>query len=506
MKCLKLICLIVLMCCNSVWAMDVSDVVNIRAYRKVEDNKTNVLLELNIADGWHIFAPFEQQFGAPLNVDWKQIDQQQIIDEAYSMPRQFDVEEFSYFGYDKKAFYQVVLTNVETDMLVAKASWQVCADGECVQQQRTISDFSSDSKLFDNKFNNAARYFENYDFGDNVIIFSIMALIGGIILNFMPCVFPILGIKIITLSKMQRSERYNEALFYAVGVVMSMIVVAAILWGLRKFDVSVGWGFQLQSPYFVTAMLVMFAVLALMMIGVININSAWIQRLAGIRFTNVKVNAFMTGLLAVLVATPCTAPFMGAAIGYALMSPSYIYFPLFIFLGIGYSLPYILIATNPLGIKKILPRSGKWMNILKKILSIPLIMTCFWLAWLLGIQLKGNDAKTNLKWNDYSRQSVEHTLAQNKPVFIDFTANWCITCLVNKKAALQSDTMIKLVEKNGIVLYRADATVKNKEVGLGLASYGRASVPLYVYYDAKSDGYSILPQILTPTILERYLR
>ena len=213
----------------------------------------------------------------------------------------------------------------------------------------------------------------------------------------------------------------------------------------------------------------------------------------------------MTGLLAVLVATPCTAPFMGAAIGYALMSPTYVYIPVFFFLGLGYALPFVLLALHHSFILNILPKPGKWMVILKRIMSIPLLLTCIWLAWLLMMQLGLIVSGKNLQWQEYTPLKVEQALEEKRPVFIDFTAKWCITCLVNKKTALQSDMFAELVEEKNILLLTADITNHSENIAKGLQSYGRASVPLYVYYDGKSDDYLILPQILTSAILLEYL-
>ena len=181
-------------------------------------------------------------------------------------------------------------------------------------------------------------------------------------------------------------------------------------------------------------------------------------------FENHKINAFMTGLLAVIIATPCTAPFMGAAIAYALMMPVYIYFPIFFTLGLGYALPFALLAWNPLKIKRILPKPGKWMSVLKKILSIPLIFTCIWLMWVLLAQLGIIFSGKNLSWQDYSSDKVSQAIENKQPVFIDFTAKWCITCMVNKQAALQSDDLANIVKEKNILLLRADATNKDEKI------------------------------------------
>ena len=505
MKLLKIICLVCLLLCNSVFASE--NTVEVSSYGKYDkNNNLQVLLEFDIKDNWHVFAPYEQEVGAPLVIEWKNVDKKDILEQSYSKPERFTLDGFSFDGYEKKAFYKTTIKLMEFKPLTVKLKWLVCAD-ECAPQSKTIVINDLDEKLFDKQIKLSEPYFLDKAYRPKLKFWFVlmMALAGGIILNLMPCVFPILGIKMLTLAKMTRNDRNTEALFYTLGVVFSMVVVAGILYILRKFDTSIGWGFQLQSSWFVGVMFVLFVILSLMMLDIINFDNGWIGKISLAKCSNPKVNAFMTGLLAVLIASPCTAPFMGAAIGYALMSPIHIYFPVFVFLGLGYSLPFVLIALSPFGSKKIMPKPGKWMIWLKRFFSIPLVLTCVWLGWLLLVQSGLVVSGQNLKWAEYSRHAVHQSIKKNKPVFIDFTASWCITCMVNKKAALQSDEFAELVNKKGISLFRADATILTPAVGWGLAFYGRASVPLYVYYDGKSDDYLILPQILTPNVLKEYL-
>lgn len=506
MKLFKIVCLCAALWCGPALAKDNVDVQAFTRYSK--DGLLEALLEFKIEPGWHIFAPYDQEFGAPLTVTWQLPEGTEILEESFSQPLRFNQQDFSFDGYAGSAFYKTTIqTNGVLEELPLRITWQSCAE-ECIPGSKEIKIIPTDSLGFEHKLQKAATNFLSKDYHPktNWIIILLMAFGGGIILNLMPCIFPILSLKIISLAQMQEQSRKQEALFYTFGVTASMLMVAALLFIIRLFDVSAGWGFQLQSPWFVGFMLVLFIILSLMVLDVISFNSGWLSRLAVLQFKDRRLNAFMTGLLAVLIASPCTAPFMGAAVGYALMSPVYVYFPVFLFLGLGYALPFALLALKPQAIRKILPKPGAWMNILKKILSIPLILTCLWLAWILLTQLGLITSGRNLQWQDYNQQTVEQAIVRKRPVFIDFTAKWCITCLVNKKAALQSDKLAELVKDKNILLLRADATNQSKEVGNGLNYYGRASVPLYIYYDGKSDDYLILPQILTPGILEEYLQ
>ncbi len=504
MKKLIWVWLCLLLCCR---AADAQNLVEIKPYTRIGSNDAlEVLLLFDIASEWHIFAPYEQAFGAPLKLKWRLPAGTTIAEEEFSQTQNFEQEGLYYDGYEDKAFYRATLHHIDNHKkFTADINWQVCKD-ECIPESIRLEVPVIDMPDFIKKLQEAE--FDEYNHlpQSNWILILLAAFGGGLILNLMPCVFPILSIKIITLAQLQARTRRQEALFYMTGVIASMMLIAIILSLVRQFDPSASWGFQLQSPWFVGAMLILFVVLTLMMLDIISVNNALFNRLIAAKFNRPEINAFMTGFLAVLVASPCTAPLMGAAVGYALMSPIYTGFPIFLALGIGYALPFVLLALFPKTLSKILPRPGIWMLRLKKILSIPLILTCFWLMWILASQLNLlNDGK-NLQWQNYSATAVAAALEQKRPVFIDFTAKWCITCMVNKKAALQSDLMAKKVKSMNILLLRADMTKANPDAAAGLAYFGRAGVPLYVYYDGKSADYLILPQILTPNILQEYLR
>ena len=505
MKFLKVFCVSLFLFCGNVKA---NELVYINAYTRLNDNNLlEVLLEFDIAKDWHIFAPYEQEFGSPLKVNWFNINNEDVLEESYSKTKRYNNDIVSFDGYETKAFYKSTINSHTNKYIEAKIQYMVCKD-ECISQEKNFKIYKKTTPDFLIKMEQSKNHFLSDDLGLNIKFWMIlfMAFAGGIILNLMPCIFPVLSIKIMSLANMNSEERSIEALFYGIGVITSMLIIAGLLYGFRIFDSTVGWGFHMQSPYFVGFMFVLFVVLTLLMLDIINLNNSCLSRFAFLHFENHKVNAFMTGLLAVIIATPCTAPFMRAAIAYALMSPIYIYFPIFFTLGIGYALPFAILAWNPLKIKSILPKPGKWMNILKKILSVPLIFTCFWLFWVLLAQIGVVVSGRNLAWQDYDSTKVEQALENKQPVFIDFTAKWCITCMVNKQAALQSDDLAKIVKEKNILLLRADATNKNEKISKALSFYGRASVPLYIYYDGKSDDYLILPQILTPAILKEYLQ
>lgn len=343
-----------------------------------------------------------------------------------------------------------------------------------------------------------------YHHGNNLYIL-LLAFLGGLILNFMPCVFPVLSLKAFSLAKSSTGSKHiKSAVLYLAGVMCCFAIIAATLYFLRLSGNEPGWGFQLQSPLFVGVMLIIFGILGLMMLDVIKWrdNSTFlslINRLAGI-------NSFLTGFFAVLIASPCTGPFMGAAIGYALLQPHTLYFPIFLSLGLGYALPFTLLEIFPATIKCILPKSGYWTSVLKKALAIPIFLTCLWLGWILYHQLKFHEPMpTNSIWQPYNHETVQQLIADGKPVFVDFTAKWCITCLMNEKTSLDTKNFALLAEQNNINLFKADWTNRDEQIGAVIKQYGRSGVPLYVYYPPDNQNLVILPQILTPNIIRQIL-
>lgn len=507
MKLLKAVIISLFLACSAAEAQDIVAVTPSARYNA--HGLFEAVFEIDIKSGWHIFAAYGQEFGSPLKIKWTLPKGSEILEESFSRTKRFDLEDFSYDGYENKMFYKATIKAPPAlANLPVTVEWQACAE-ECLPGRLHLAVRPATDNV---KFDDILRAAEPY-FADNLqskllqsLLFILMAFGGGVILNLMPCVFPILSIKIISLIRARPSTRRREALFYTCGVVVSMLAIATILFVLRLFYPLTGWGFQMQSPWFVGLMLVLFIYLSLMMLDIVTVNSGFLNNLAVLKFKNTSLNAFMTGLLAVLVATPCTAPFMGAAIGYALMSPVFVYFPIFIALALGYAFPFALPALYPQLLNKILPKPGHWMITLKKILALPLVITCFWLAWLLAAQTGLIHSGRSLKWQPYSPETVEQALVRRQPVFIDFTAKWCITCLMNKQTVLQSDYLADLVKEKNIMLLRADATLPDETVNNGLKFYGRAGVPLYVYYDGKSPDYLLLPQILTFGILDEYLQ
>lgn len=349
----------------------------------------------------------------------------------------------------------------------------------------------------------------NYD-NYNLFLIMLMAFVGGLILNFMPCIFPILTIKAISLAQSPYNKRKSqiESMLYFLGVVVSFFLIATVLIWLRSKGEQIGWGFQLQSPVFVGVMIVIFTIIFLMLLDLVSLRNPFANKVGRISFKRQKINAFMTGFFAVLIASPCTGPFMGIAIGYTLAKPIYVYYPVFLALSVGYALPFALVGLFPKFVHSLLPRPGKWMDILKKIFAIPVFLTIIWLFWVLfnQINIRSSHESPEVSWRPYNSDIVDNLVINKEKVFIDFTAKWCITCLANEKIALQSEEFERLVRTRKIHIFKADWTNRSPEIAQALAHYGRNSIPLYVYYNGEERNYIILPQLLTPGILKDYLK
>lgn len=404
------------------------------------------------------------------------------------------------------------------------------------------------------------------------------AFVGGLILNLMPCVFPVLSLKLLGLVQHQRVEEEAHiahpslrahGLVYGSGVIASFVVLAAGLIALRAAGAQLGWGFQLQTPWVVAALTGLFFLIGLNLLGAFEFtwgtglaNTRVGQRLAGDRLSG----SFGTGILAVIVAAPCTAPFMGAALGYAITQPAAIALAVFAMLGVGMAAPYVVLTVFPQLLAR-LPRPGAWMERFRQIMAFPMFATCVWLLWVLAQQVDvdavgllllalvllglaawafglaqrgaqryrwvalgaavvavyatvsatGADngvaaraqaavAKDAAQWQPWSRASMEQAIAAGKPVFVDFTAAWCVTCQANKRLVLTAGGVENAFRARGVVLMRADWTNRDPEITQELARFNRNGVPLYVLYDGKG-GTQVLPELLTErTVLEALAR
>ncbi|MEX0959223.1 MAG: thioredoxin family protein [Burkholderiales bacterium] len=396
----------------------------------------------------------------------------------------------------------------------------------------------------------------------NVTLLAALALafVGGIILNLMPCVFPIVSIKL--LGFVQQSGGNNASLrahglVFAAGVVVCFWAVAGVLLGLRAGGEALGWGYQLQSPLVVSALAILFFALALNLSGVFHFGDSMQQLAGSVRARSGYLDAFLAGLLATVVATPCTAPFMGVALGFALTQPASDAMLVFTFLALGMASPYILLSFSPALMRR-LPKPGAWMDTFRRILAFPLYLTVVWLAWVLGRQV-GVDGVAKLlvaltlfgaalwvyghwrhspsararyaavlmsallaaggvlaawpaseardpvayeypssdAWKQWSPGAVEAAQSEGKAVFVDFTAAWCVTCQVNKQLVLNRGAVLRRFAEADVQLLRADWTNQDPEITEALRLLGRSGVPVYAMYPADGGAPELLPELLT---------
>ena len=387
----------------------------------------------------------------------------------------------------------------------------------------------------------------------------LFAFLGGLVLNLMPCVFPVLGLKVLGLSEQGSAfgaQRVSHASRFASGVVASCLLLASVMLALRAAGEQVGWGFQLQSSGFVAALAVLFFVLGLNLSGYFEFGFR-VQSLAGAAAARWS-GPFFDGVLVMLVASPCTAPLMGAAIGYTLSEPPATVIAVFVALAAGIAAPYAFLVLRP-GLLRRLPKPGPWLQSTRQLLAFPLYATVLWLAWVLG-EIAGLGAVIRLgavllaaafglwlwqrrahrliaasiaavivaatvawfsaglaepaamkpasvegEWKAWSPTAVQEYRGQGKSVLVDFTAAWCITCQVNKVTVLNTATVRDALRANGIVALRADWTRRDPEIAQALAALGRNGVPVYALYAA--DGrVTLLPEILTTQLVVDALR
>lgn len=387
------------------------------------------------------------------------------------------------------------------------------------------------------------------------------ALVGGALLNLMPCVFPVLSLKVLGFASHADDRRALAlgGLAYTAGVVLSFVALAGLLLALRAGGEQLGWGFQLQSPAVIATLAALFTVIGLNLTGVFEFGSVLPSGLAAMRLRHPLVDAALTGVLAVAIASPCTAPFMGASLGLAATLPAGEALAIFAALGLGMALPYLVFSLWP-ALARALPRPGAWMATFRTLMAFPMFATVVWLVWVFG-QQTGIDAVAALlatlvalafvawalgapgfargtravlgtialacfaaalswmvpvlatpalagargdaapaagdRWQPWSTEKVAQLRAEGRPVFVDFTAAWCVTCQYNKRTTLANAEVLKDFEGRNVALLRADWTRRDAAITAELARLGRNGVPVYVLYAPGTAAPQVLSEILS---------
>lgn len=329
----------------------------------------------------------------------------------------------------------------------------------------------------------------------------LLAFLGGLILNLMPCVLPILALKALALAKKAQASRRAamlQGVSYTAGVVASFLLIAGIMLALKATGSAIGWGFQLQNPVFVGILALVMLLVAANLLGLFHVPILFGEKATGVDDSRLR-GSFLTGSLAVLVATPCTAPFMATAIGATLDLPAIHALAVFAVLGLGMAAPFLLISLWPAA-RRLLPKSGAWMHRFKQWLALPMLATAAWLLWVL-VQLMSPATPTLSAGHEaYSAPRLAELRAAGTPVLVDATAAWCLSCKVNERVALKPDAMQKFFREKNVTMMVADWTQSDPEITEYLASFGRNGVPLYVYYPPHQSPV-VLPQILTPSLV-----
>ncbi|MDM0078208.1 protein-disulfide reductase DsbD family protein [Variovorax sp. J2P1-59] len=377
------------------------------------------------------------------------------------------------------------------------------------------------------------------------------ALLGGLLLNLMPCVFPILAIKVLSFTRHAEDRRGHRmaSMAYAGGVILSCLALGGAMLALRAAGAQLGWGFQLQSPAVVAVLAALFTLIGLNLAGVFEFGNVAPAALCGAQARHPVANDFLSGVLAVVIASPCTAPFMGASLGFAIGLPAAQALLMFAVLGLGLALPYLAAGFVP-AVARLLPRPGAWMNTLRRLLAFPMFATVAWLVWVLGQQsgidgagallgllvclsaivwaltLRGRTrfvvtglalattaalagaiggnvlrpvepvaAASGERWQPWSAARAKEIAAAGRPVFVDFTAAWCVTCQYNKRSTLADEAVLADFDAKNVAMLRADWTRRDPAITAALAELGRSGVPVYVL-QAPGKAPVVLTEIL----------
>ena len=432
--------------------------------------------------------------------------------------------------------------------------FEVDSDSNAVIPIDAPAQTSSSSNLAATNLSNSSSPVNGSDI--SFLVALLMAFGGGLILNLMPCVFPVLAIKALKISSggMSTAVRLKDSAAYTAGIVFTTLCIAGAMLVLRAGGAQIGWGFQLQSPSVVAVLMYLFFVVGLSFSGWIYFGARFAGAGQDLVAEGKPFQSFFTGMLAMVVASPCSAPFMAVSLGYAVSQPSWVALLVFAFLGLGMAFPLVLLNSIP-ALARSLPKPGPWMEKLKELLAFPMYLTSAWLLWVLiaqvgatgaaltvaglctlaamfwGFKQKGSEIAVvfavvmllstgALAWKGVTAEkpvapgaASEQFVLSNfdskvggaNPVFLDVTADWCITCKFNESRVLYTEEVQKMFADKNVTYLVADWTNENPEIGSLLERYNRVGIPLYLYFPAGSTEAQILPQILTKDIMRSYL-
>lgn len=549
------------------------EVVRVRVTAPTQDVQPGsvvvVTVEFEIADGWHIYSAESQEIGKPTQIELELPPGFTVIDQDWPKPQQFEEDGFTYNGYEKRVSITarvVVGPNAApgtTAAIVAKSSWlacnKACMPGSATNNLalRVAPPASGSAPGID-----AA---EGASMWSTLPYYLAMAFLGGMILNLMPCVLPVLSLKVLSFAKQAGEDRgklRRIGLWYAAGTLATFALLALAVIVLQQLGVAVGWGFQFQHPAFVLALMSLVTVMALSMFGVFHISvNAGNGALGTLSQEAGWKGAFFTGVLSTILSTPCTAPFLGTALGFAFSQPWLVILSILLSVGAGLAAPYVVLCCNPNWLKW-LPKRGEWMVRFKESMGFAMLLTSAWLlgvlvaqcgssavlpavlwltaisfcswligafaaphdtpgrrrlVWLLALAIAGSSAwlllpraltvapvtaTGNASHKAYSAETLQQHLDAGEVVLLDFTAQWCLTCQVYERTVLASADVQAALAANNAVILRCDWTNGDPAITAKLREFGRSGVPLYVVYSPhRPNSPQVLPDLLTPALV-----
>ena len=484
-----------------------------------KENNLHLGLYFKLDPGWKIYWKYPGKAGYPPGIDWVKSKNIKDLEILWPKPEEFEILGMESLGYSKEVILPIkliiennnekLLANFDVDYLTCKKICIPFNDNLILNIPTGDGQVSEYGKVI-NKYINKSNYL-NYSSllnPDSILLFLFIAFVGGVILNFMPCVFPVLSLKIYNVLSQQQQNINNKTIkrnFLAtiLGIIFSFFVLSLITVLLKSLGHSLGWGFQFQSPIFLSFMILILILFSLNLIDFFSIDIPFFFK----KFLNKVINFnkksseffqnFLLGSFITILSTPCSAPFIGTALGFAFVSSNQVIFLIFFCISLGLSSPYIILATKP-QILSFLPKPGLWMKKFKYFLSFLLILTAIWLANALLIQINAinNDSKNN-NWLDFDTIKLNELVNENNIVFVDITADWCMTCFYNKKTVLDRKKVKNIFEKYDVKKMRGNLTKPNKEINEYINSFRRFGIPTNVIYSPSAPQGILLSEVLT---------
>ena len=485
-----------------------------------KENNLHLGLYFKLDPGWKIYWKYPGKAGYPPDIDWVKSKNIKDLEILWPKPEEFEILGMESLGYSKEVILPIkliiennnekLLANFDVDYLTCK---KICipfndnlilniptGDGQVSEYGKVINQYIDKSNYLN---------YSSLLNPDSILLFLFIAFVGGVILNFMPCVFPVLSLKIYNVLSQQQQNINNKTIkrnFLAtiLGIIFSFFVLSLITVLLKSLGHSLGWGFQFQSPIFLSFMILILILFSLNLIDVFSIDIPFFFK----KFLNKVINFnkksseffqnFLLGSFITILSTPCSAPFIGTALGFAFVSSNQVIFLIFFCISLGLSSPYIILATKP-QILSFLPKPGLWMKKFKYFLSFLLILTAIWLTSVLLIQVNtiNNNDSNNNNWLDFDTIKLKELVNENNIVFVDITADWCMTCFYNKKTVLDRKKVKNIFEKYDVKKMRGNLTKPNKEINKYINSYGRFGIPANVIYSPSAPQGVLLPEVLT---------